>query len=125
MAVIDFLPDRLNTPPVVWRGFTSDEFLLAAGAGCVVGVPVAIPLAFIPFFGWLAFPTCMLLMPLVMLFLGGRWISSYKRGKPENYIWRRLEEVRCQFRLKKSTLILVSRSWEMQRTRPFASRRSR
>nr|WP_244970369.1 DUF3487 family protein [Kosakonia radicincitans] len=30
MAVIDFLPDRLNNPPVVWKGFTSGEFLLAA-----------------------------------------------------------------------------------------------
>lgn len=39
MAVIEFLPDRLNTPPVVWRGFTAGEFLLAAAVGFVLGMP--------------------------------------------------------------------------------------
>lgn len=39
MAVIDFLPDRLNNPPVVWKGFTSGEFLLAAIIGVVAGIP--------------------------------------------------------------------------------------
>lgn len=117
MAVIDFLPDRLNNPPVVWKGFTSGEFLLAAVIGAMVGVPVAIPLAFVPFLGWLAFPTCILLMPMITLFLGGSWISSYKRGKPENYIWQRMEELRCRTRLS-SSMILVSRAWEMKRTRP-------
>lgn len=44
MAVIDFLPDRLNNPPVVWKGFTSGEFLLAAVSGVIAGIPLAVPL---------------------------------------------------------------------------------
>ncbi|RAT12191.1 MULTISPECIES: TIGR03750 family conjugal transfer protein [Lonsdalea] len=116
MAIIDFLPDRLNNPPVVWKGFTSGEFLLAAIIGVIAGVPLAVPLALVPIIGWLAFPTCMLLMPLLVIFLGGGWIAGYKRGKPENYIWQRLEEIRCRARLSHS-MILVSRAWEVKRTR--------
>ncbi|MEW5288581.1 TIGR03750 family conjugal transfer protein [Erwinia papayae] len=116
MAVIDFLPDRLNNPPVVFKGFTAGEFLLAAVVGIVAGIPLAVPLAMVPFLGWLAFPTCMLLMPLVVIFLGGGWIASYKRGKPENYIWQRLEQLRCRVGLSRA-LILDSRAWEMKRTR--------
>ncbi|EXU75311.1 TIGR03750 family conjugal transfer protein [Erwinia mallotivora] len=116
MAVIDFLPDRLNNPPVVFKGFTAGEFLLAAVVGIVAGIAPAMPLAMVPFLGWLAFPTCMLLMPLMVIFLGGGWIASYKRGKPENYIWQRLEELRCRVGLSRA-LILDSRAWEMKRTR--------
>lgn len=117
MAVIDFLPDRLNNPPVVWKGFTSSEFLLAAVIGILSGIPPAVPLSFLPFLGWLAFPTCMLLMPLFVVFIGGGWIASFKRGKPENYIWQRLEELRCRARLSRS-MILESRTWEMKRSYP-------
>jgi len=115
MAVIDFLPDRLNNPPVVWKGFTSSEFLLAAIIGMLAGIPLAVLLSLLPFIGWLAFPTCMLLTPLVMVFLGGGWIADYKRGKPENYIWQRIEALRCRAHLSRS-LILDSRTWEMKRT---------
>ena len=116
MAFVDFRPDRRNYTPVGWKGFTSGGFLLAAIAGVIAGVHLAVPLALIPFIGWLAFPTCMLLMPLIVVFLGGGWIASYKRGKPENYIWQRLEEIRCRARLSRS-MVLDSRAWEVKRTR--------
>ncbi len=101
---------------MVFKGFTAGEFLLAAVVGIVAGIAPAMPLAMVPFLGWLAFPTCMLLMPLMVIFLGGGWIASYKRGKPENYIWQRLEELRCRVGLSRA-LILDSRAWEMKRTR--------
>ncbi|PWK09879.1 TIGR03750 family conjugal transfer protein [Pantoea ananatis] len=122
MAVIDFLPDRLNYPPVVYRGFTAGEFLLAAGTGCIAGIPLGVPLCMVPHVGWLAFPTCMLLMPIVTVFFGGNRIAAYKRGKPENYIWQRLEQIRCQLGLSRS-MILASRAWELQRTSARAMRR--
>ncbi|BBL32431.1 TIGR03750 family conjugal transfer protein [Pantoea sp. B566] len=123
MAVIDFLPDRLNNPPVVWKGFTSSEFLLAGVVGMIAGIPLAIPLCLVPFIGWLAFPTCILLMPLVVVFLGGPRLAAYKRGKPDNYIWQRLEQIRCRLGLSRS-MILASRAWELQRTSARAMRRS-
>ncbi|WP_369012146.1 TIGR03750 family conjugal transfer protein [Erwinia pyrifoliae] len=115
MAVIDFLPDRLNNPPVVWKGFTSGEFLLAAVTGILAGLPLAVPLSLVPFIGWLAFPTCMLLTPLVVVFLGG--ISSSYSARLESYIGQRMEGLRCRARLSRS-MILDSRVWEMKRGAP-------
>ncbi|MCA6970671.1 TIGR03750 family conjugal transfer protein [Pectobacterium carotovorum] len=121
MAVIEFLPDRLNVAPVVYRGFTTGELGLAAGLGVVLGIPLAFPLAFVPFIGWIAFPTCMLIAPLFVVFLGGKWISSFKRGKPENYLWRRLDELKATWGMSRG-LILISRSWELKRTRSVFQR---
>lgn len=118
MAVIDFLPDRLNVPPVVYRGFTTGELGLTAGIGVLLGIPCGIPLAFIPGVGWVAIPTCMLILPLLLVFIGGRWISSFKRGKPENYVWRRLEELRARMGLPHA-LIITSRAWALKRSRPI------
>jgi|SRR5471030_3271109 len=118
MAVIDFLPDRLNVPPVVYRGFTTGELGLAAGIGALLGIPCGIPLAFIPGVGWVAIPTCMLILPLLLVFIGGKWISSFKRGKPENYVWRRLEELRARIGLTDG-LIITSRAWALKRSRPI------
>lgn len=41
MATIDFIPDKLNTRPVVWRGFTIEELGLTALAGLVIGFVLA------------------------------------------------------------------------------------
>ncbi|MBU9819894.1 TIGR03750 family conjugal transfer protein [Rahnella sp. BCC 1045] len=121
MAVIEFLPDRLNSSPVVWRGFTAGEFLLAATVGFFLGIPLSLPLVFIPAVGWIAIPTCMLIMPIFVVFVGGRWVSSYKRGKPDNYLWRRLEEVRAKFGLHRG-LVISSQTWALRRTPPFKRR---
>jgi len=123
MAVIEFLPDRLNTPPVVWRGFTSGEFVLAASCGCLLGIPASIPLVFVPTVGWIAIPTCMLIMPILVVFIGGRWVSQYKRGKPDNYLWRRLEVLRAHIGLARG-LIVVGRVWELKRSQPLKRGRS-
>lgn len=91
MAVIDFLPDRLNNPPVVWKGFTSGEFVLAAVIGVIAGIPLAIPLALVPFVGWLAFPTCMLLMPLLVIFLAATGLpatSAVSQKIISGNVWR-------------------------------------
>ncbi|HDL7749449.1 TPA: TIGR03750 family conjugal transfer protein [Yersinia enterocolitica] len=118
MAVITFLPDRLNTPPIVWRGLTSGEFLLAAGCGSLLGIPVSFPFVFILTLSWVAIPTCMLIMPILVVFIGGRWVSQYKRGKPDNYLWRRLEQTRTRLGFAHN-LVIVSRAWELRRSRQF------
>ncbi|MNL61394.1 hypothetical protein D3C87_1853090 [compost metagenome] len=59
----------------------------------------------------------MLIMPIIVVFIGGRWVSNYKRGKPDNYLWRRLEELRARSGLFQG-LIVHSRAWALRRTRP-------
>ncbi|VFS28041.1 conjugative transfer region protein [Serratia liquefaciens] len=36
-------------------------------------------------------PTGMLITPLLVIWFGGSRLTHLKRGKPENYIWQRLE----------------------------------
>lgn len=115
MQTIRFLPDRLNSEPVVFRGFTTSEMGLAAGVGLVLGLLLSLPL--IPLAGWVIVPTGILLTPLLLIGFGGRWVSRIKRGKPENYIWQRLEEFKRRNHLGNPTLIIDSRGWSLKRTR--------
>ncbi|EBA3875423.1 DUF3487 family protein, partial [Salmonella enterica] len=55
MQTIRFLPDRLNSEPVVFRGFTTHEMGLAALAGAGAGLLLSLP--FIPLAGWVVVPT--------------------------------------------------------------------
>lgn len=113
MQTIRFLPDRLNTEPVVFRGFTTPEMGLAALAGLGVGLLLSLP--FIPLAGWVIIPTGMLLTPLVIIGFGGRWLSRIKRGKPENYIWQRLEEFKRRHNLGNQIFIVDARGWSLKR----------
>ncbi|EKS5646167.1 TIGR03750 family conjugal transfer protein, partial [Salmonella enterica] len=86
MAAIDFIPDRLNVRPVVWRGFTVGELGVAALCGAGLGLVTAVFVA--PFAGWIAFPMLVILMPLPVAWFSGEWLMRYKRNKPDNYLWQ-------------------------------------
>ncbi|MBV4413521.1 TIGR03750 family conjugal transfer protein [Enterobacteriaceae bacterium YMB-R22] len=116
MATITFLPDRLNAEPVVFKGFTTPELFMTAGASVLGGLVVAIP--FVPLLGWLAFPTVSLLMPLFTVFFGGRLMARFKRGKPENYLYRRLELWLSRQRIGNPQLIHHSQRWALRRSAP-------
>lgn len=114
MRTLRFLPDRLNCEPVVFRGFTTPEMGLAALAGTGAGLLLSLPL--IPLAGWVIVPTGMLLMPLLVIGFGGRWLRRVKRGKPENYIWQRLDEFKRRHNLGNPSLIVDARGWSLQRS---------
>lgn len=116
MATITFLPDRLNAEPVVFKGFTTPELFMTAGLSVLGGLVAAIP--FIPFLGWLAFPTVSLLMPLFTVFFGGKLMTRFKRGKPENYLYRRAELWLSRQRLGNPRLIHHSQTWALRRSAP-------
>ncbi|AHG20641.1 membrane protein [Chania multitudinisentens RB-25] len=121
MATISFLPDRLNAEPVVFKGFTTPELFMTAGLSVLGGLVVAIP--FVPFIGWLAFPTVSLLMPLVTVFFGGKLMARFKRGKPENYLYRRVELWLSRQRLGNPGLIHHSQDWALRRSTPVVRQR--
>lgn len=72
--------------------------------------------AFYPLVGWVIIPTGMLLMPLLLIAFGGRWGARLKRGKPENYIWQRLEEEKRRMGYGNRSLIISSQSWSLCHT---------
>ncbi|MDC9606907.1 TIGR03750 family conjugal transfer protein [Xenorhabdus griffiniae] len=115
MQTIAFLPDRLNAEPVVFRGFTTPELGLAALAGIVLGLAVSLPL--IPLAGWVMLPTGMLVIPLLLISFGGRWLAHLKRGKPEHYLWLKLEEKKRRLGLGDPALIIAAQGWSLRRSR--------
>lgn len=72
--------------------------------------------AFYQLVGWVIIPTGMLLMPLLLIAFGGRWGARLKRGKPENYIWQRLEEEKRRMGYGNRSLIISSHSWSLCHT---------
>ncbi|EBU5362648.1 TIGR03750 family conjugal transfer protein [Salmonella enterica] len=124
MATIDFIPDKLNTRPVVWRGFTVEELGLTALAGLVIGFVLAIFI--LPFTSWIAFPMLMILMPIPTAWLSGGWLMRYKRNKPDHYLWQRIYLLRARLlspgeqgclAAGSYRFITLSRAWELKRTR--------
>lgn len=121
MATIEFMPDRLNAEPVVFRGFTTPELGLTVLFSLAAGLMVAVPV--VPFLGWIAFPTVALMMPLVTVICGGRLMARFKRGKPENYLYRRLEQQLSRIGAGNRSLMLRSRTLALRRQRPVIRRR--
>ncbi|EHX5358795.1 TIGR03750 family conjugal transfer protein [Salmonella enterica] len=124
MATIDFIPDKLNTRPVVWRGFTVEELGLTALAGLAIGFVLAIFI--LPFTSWIAFPMLMILMPIPTAWLSGGWLMRYKRNKPDHYLWQRVYLLRARLlspgehgslAAGSYRFITLSRAWELKRTR--------
>lgn len=116
MAVIDFLPDRLNNP----RGLERVHIRGVCAGGrhrCYCRYPSGNTVSSGSFCRMAGFSDVHAADAAVGHFFGGNWIASYKRGKPENYIWQRLEELRCRARMSR-TMILDSRAWELKRTKP-------
>ncbi|MCX8959091.1 TIGR03750 family conjugal transfer protein [Erwinia psidii] len=113
MQTIRFLPDRLNSEPVVFRGFTAPEMGLAELAGAGAGLLVSLP--FIPLAGWVVVPTGLLITPLLLVWTGGRWMAQLRRGRPENWLWQRLEEKKRRLGLGNPGLIVDTRSWSVKR----------
>ncbi|MAM55820.1 MAG: TIGR03750 family conjugal transfer protein [Salinicola sp.] len=89
MASIDFLPKRINDPPVVFRGMTMREVMLMAGTGflsfLVVGIPVAIV------FGMPALaPSIAVLGMACALGAGGTIMRRLRRGRPASLLYRQI-----------------------------------
>jgi conjugative transfer region protein (TIGR03750 family) len=115
MSTIEFMPDRLNAEPVVFRGFTTPELGITTLLSVLCGLIIAIPI--MPFLGWVALPTVSLLMPLITIILGGRLLARFKRGKPENYLYRRIEWFLSSCGLGGNRLICCSQVLSLRRLR--------
>ncbi|CEE91469.1 TIGR03750 family conjugal transfer protein [Xenorhabdus koppenhoeferi] len=115
MQTIQFMPDRLNAEPTVFRGFTTPELGLAMLFGSAIGLIIS--LFFIPFIGWVVIPTFILVTPLLIVFLGGKHLLKIKRGKPGNYIYFSLALNKRKWGMGDSTLIIHDQAWSLRRAR--------
>lgn len=119
MTTIRDMPDRLNSEPVVFRGFTTPELGLAACIGVVLGLIISLPFSL--FLSWLVIPTGSLLFPLIFILFGGKWLARKKRGKPENYIWQVFALKRRRMGIGDPQLIIDSEGWSLRRSTKIRS----
>lgn len=89
MASIDFIPKRLNDPPVVFRGMTMREVMMMAIAGLVVMLPPGVILAIV--FGMPAMaPTVVIVGMALALAMGGTIMRRLRRGRPPSLLYRQV-----------------------------------
>lgn len=115
MATLPFLPDRLNREPVVWRGFTTSELLLALlvglGAGTAAGIVLALCLH-----SWTPIPAGALLGAALLIQGGGRILSRLKRGKPDSWLLQALFAWLERRHLRGKQLVQHSAVWTLRRS---------
>lgn len=88
--VIEFLPERLNRPPVVFRGLTSAEMFMAFFSGAAIGLFLGIALFILSGY-WAVIPTATLLMGFLCVFFAGKTLANKKRGRAVMWLYRSLQ----------------------------------
>ncbi|AHN27256.1 hypothetical protein GAPWK_2683 [Gilliamella apicola] len=87
---IDFLPERLNRIPTVFRGMTIIELGKFSLIGVVIGFVLGL-LGFIVLGSWVLIFIGMLVTPLPVVLYTSNKFSKLKRGKPDTWLERHLE----------------------------------
>lgn len=112
---IEFLPDRLNREPVVFRGMTTMELLLAflCGffAGLLGGIFPALALHI-----WALIPTGALAGATLCVLAGGRAMSRLKRGRPDTWLYQSLSAFLARRGLGDPRLVQRSAVWTIRRS---------
>ncbi|OOF57506.1 TIGR03750 family conjugal transfer protein [Rodentibacter genomosp. 2] len=88
---IPFLPTRLNREATVFGGMTVSEFGISAGLGFVFGLVIGLIFWVLTDF-WLLIPAMAMLLCIVTILIGKGIVAAIKRGKPEAYLNRLIEE---------------------------------
>lgn len=115
---IRFVPTRLNAAPVVFRGMTEREIFIVAVFGLVLGVPLGLLLAVT--FSQIAFvPTLMFVTTFATLMLGGKALRRLRRGRPETWLYRRMQWAAAHAGLNSAQLIITTETYRHRRDRSF------
>lgn len=111
---IDFLPDRLNREPVVFRGMTTTELFMALLAGLFCGAASGSAAA-IAVGEWALIPTGALGTAVLFILVGGRWLARLKRGRPDTWLYRHLGAWFARKGMGDSKLVQQSAVWVTRR----------
>lgn len=89
-GTVNFLPEKLNRDPIVLRGMTNDEMFAMAILGAVLGFVLGLLAWLIT--GYLAMVvTVLALVCAAVIFFGSAILRRMKRGKPETWLYRRIQ----------------------------------
>jgi conjugative transfer region protein (TIGR03750 family) len=111
---VNFLPDRLNREPVVFRGLTNSEMFVLLKVGALIWFPLSIAVCWWMGAAILGLGVGMLLtMGTVML--GGLLLQRKKRGKPEGWYERYLKIYLQDYGISSYGFIRYSGPWDIRR----------
>lgn len=119
---LSFLPHRLNRQPVIVRGLTADELWACVGLSALLGLLMGLPLAWLSRSVAMA-PTAVLIAVAAGVSFGGSLLRLQKRGRPDAWLYRRLQWLLCQHfprlagHFGGALLILHSGAWGIRRSR--------
>jgi conjugative transfer region protein (TIGR03750 family) len=114
-GTLTFLPSRLNNQPVVIGGLTADEMWATISISSATGFAIGIPFAFF------ITPAMPILGALIAGALGlmvmARVLRRLKRGRPDTWLYRRVQLVVAQQGPSSlnSNLVLRSGAWSCKR----------
>lgn len=112
---IEFLPDRLNREPVVFRGMTTSELFIALGGGFVTGLTAGIfPAAVLGI--WALIPTGALAGAALAVMIGGKWLARVKRGRPDTWLYRATGAWFARHCYGDARLVQTSAVWVIRRS---------
>ncbi|EOF5433972.1 TIGR03750 family conjugal transfer protein [Salmonella enterica] len=113
--IIEFLPDRLNREPTVFRGLTTTELFIALGGGLLCGLVCGIlPAAALGI--WALVPTGALLGATLAIMAGGKWLARLKRGRPDTWLYRALGARLARHGFGDPKLVQTSAVWVIRRS---------
>lgn len=117
-TTLSFLPDRLNGEPIVYRGLTTRELGLLAGAAVALWLLASLLVLGLAGYLMMGFAVAALLS-LGTVWLASGYIQAVKRGKPLDYHVLRLELLLHDLRLRRSPYIRFTGVWDIRRRRPL------
>lgn len=118
-GTVKFLPEKLNRDPIVLRGMTNDEMFMMAGLGAGLGLFLGLLAWLIT--GYIAMVvTVLALVCAAVIFFGSAILRRMKRGKPETWLYRRL-----QWQIAKGTGLSVGSGTVTVRSGFWSVRRER
>jgi conjugative transfer region protein (TIGR03750 family) len=115
LATIEFLPDRLNREPAVFRGLTTSELFISFISGFTCGALLGIvPAA--AFDSWALIPTGALVLSALSILLSGKYFARLKRGKPDTWLYRAMGAWLARHGMGNTCLVQTDGIWTIRRS---------
>lgn len=116
---ITFLPERLNRPPVVFRGLTNDELIGSFFIGMIIGLIVGI-IVYLVVGNVALIPTMLIVGTAITVILTSSILRKAKRNKPDTWFYRKVQySLQNQGLSLGRPLILRSGCWSVRREQLF------